>query len=73
MAIYQLGGEMNKVVKDYIKSLGYENVIDNEHEQLVDNWLKWYKGKTDKHIYKVYNGKIYNKIEMKSLNIFRSK
>lgn len=60
---------MNKVVKDYIKELGYENVIDDNHEQLVDNWLKWYKGKTDKHIYKVYNGKIYNKIEMKSLNI----
>ena len=60
---------MNKVVKDYIKSLGYENVIDNEHEQLVDNWLKWYKGKTDKHILKIYNGKTLNQYEMKSLNI----
>ena len=60
---------MNKVVKDYIKSLGYEKVIDIDHENLVDNWLKWYKGKTDKHFYNIYNGKTYNKVEMKTLNI----
>lgn len=60
---------MNKVVKDYIKKLGYENSIDEDHEILIEKWLKWYKGKTDKHIYYVYNGKKKNKIEMKTLNI----
>ena len=60
---------MNKVVSDYITKLGYEKVIDIDHENLVDNWLKWFKGKTDKHTYYIYNGKIKNKMELKSLNI----
>lgn len=60
---------MNKVVKDYITKLGYDKVIDIDHENLVDNWLKWYKGKTDKHFYGIYNGKVLNKVEMKTLNI----
>lgn len=60
---------MNKVVTDYIKELGYENIIDINHEELVDKWLTWYKGKTPQHTYYIYNGKIKNKYEMKSLNI----
>lgn len=60
---------MNKVVVDYIKSIGYENVIDIEHENLVNDWLKWYKGKTPSHEYYIYNGTVKNKLIMKSLNI----
>ena len=60
---------MNKVVTDYIKELGYENVIDINHEELVDKWLMWYKGRTPQHTYYIYNGKTKNKYEMKSLNI----
>ena len=60
---------MNKVVVDYIKSLGYENVIDQDHENLVSDWLLWYKGKTPQHEYYIYNGQTYNKLILKSLNI----
>lgn len=60
---------MHKVVKDYIEKLGYKDVIDEEHEKYIDDWLKWFKGKTKKHNYYIYNGKKRNKVEMKSLNI----
>lgn len=60
---------MNKVVTDYIKSLGYENVIDINHENLVKEWLMWYKGKTPSHEYYIYNGQVKNKMILKSLNI----
>ena len=61
---------MEKVVKDFIKELGYsENKIDIEHEKRVDTWLKWLGGKTKYHDYYTYNGKKKNKQTMKSLNI----
>lgn len=61
---------MEKVIKDFIEELGYDpSVIDEEQEKRVNDWLKWYKGKTKYHDYYVYNGQKKVKKTLKSLNI----
>ena len=61
---------MEKVIKDFIENLGYDSsVIDEDQEKRVNNWLKWFKGKTKDHTYYVYNGKTKIKKTLKSLNI----
>lgn len=61
---------MEKVVKDFLKELGYSSdIIDEKQEERVDDWLVWFGGKTKYHNYKIYNGKKLIKRTYKSLNI----
>lgn len=60
---------MEQIVKDFIKELGFEDSINEDHEERVKNWLTWYSGKTKDHNYYVYNGKKRCKKELKSLSI----
>lgn len=61
---------MEKIVTNFLKELGYENnVIDEEQEKRVNNWLEWFGGKTKQHNYTIYNGKKLCKRTYKSLNI----
>lgn len=61
---------MEKIVTDFLKELGYEsNIIDEEQEKRVKEWLSWYGGKTKYHNYKIYNGKKLCKRTYKSLSI----
>lgn len=60
---------MEKIVKDYLETLGYKENIDEEQETRVTDWLEWYKGTTKKHKYSIYNGISYNTLTLKSLNI----
>lgn len=61
---------MKDIIRQIILDLGYnESVIDEEQENRVNLWLKWLKGKTKDHQYKIYNGKKYIRKEFKSLNI----
>lgn len=61
---------MNQTIKDFLKEIEYdESIIDKDQLKRVDEWLKWYKGKTKYHNYYVYNGKKKIKQTLKSLNI----
>lgn len=61
---------MEKVVKDFLNELGYSSdIIDEEQEKRVTEWLTWFGGKTKNHTYYIYNGKKRVKREYKSLNI----
>lgn len=61
---------MEQVVKDFLREIGYsENIIDNEQEKRVSNWLRWYKGKPKEYKYKIYNGKKFVSRILKSLEI----
>ena len=61
---------MEKIVTNFLKELGYEtNVIDEEQEKRVNNWLEWFGGKTKQHNYTIYNGKRLCNRTYKSLNI----
>ncbi len=61
---------MEQVVKDFLREIGYsENIIDNEQEKRVSNWLRWYKGKPKEYKYKIYNGKKFVSRTLKSLEI----
>ena len=61
---------MEKIVINFLKELGYENnVIDDEQEKRVNNWLELFGGKTKQHNYTIYNGKKLCKRTYKSLNI----
>lgn len=60
---------MEKIVTDFLEEIGYKDAYDEEQEKRVQNWLKWYKGKTKEHEYYVYNGQKRTKKTLKSLNI----
>lgn len=61
---------MEKIVTDFLKELGYEsNIIDEEQEKRVKEWLGWFGGKTKYHNYSIYNGKKLCKRTYKALNI----
>jgi len=60
---------MEKIVSNFLEEIGFKDAIDEDQEERVQNWLKWYKGKTEEHEYFVYNGQKRTKKILKSLNI----
>ena len=61
---------MKDKVKQFLTEIGFDaNLIDSEHFNDVDKWLKMYKGKTAQHEYYTYNGLNKTKQEIKSLQL----
>lgn len=61
---------MEAIVKTVLTELGYDSsVIDTKQEKRINEWLKWFGGKTKHHDYFIYNGAQKVKKTYKSLNI----
>lgn len=60
---------MDKVIKDYLKTYGYENCVDEQQEKRVNEWLDIFKGPTKRYTIQIYNGTKYTKHKIKSLNL----
>ena len=61
---------MKEKIKQFLVEIGFDaNLIDSEHFNDVDKWLKMYKGKTAQHEYYTYNGLNKVKQEIKSLQL----
>ena len=61
---------MKEKIKQFLVEIGFDaDLIDSEHFNDVDKWLKMYKGKTAQHEYYTYNGLNRTKQEIKSLQL----
>lgn len=61
---------MEAIVKTVLTELGYDSsIVDTKQEKRVNEWLKWFGGKTKHHDYYIYNGQQKIKKTYKSLNI----
>ena len=60
---------MEKVIKEFLVSKGYEDIEETEQTTKINEWLEWFKGNTKYHKYTVYNGSTYVNCTLKSLNL----
>ena len=61
---------MKEKIKEFLQEIGYDaNLIDSNHFNDVDKWLRMYKGKIKEHEYYTYNGLKRTKQKIKSLQL----